>query len=1083
MIDESTKGKRKEKPTLDRNAILRIAIALFFVVLFANILASTAAAFELSDITDKFSGLGEGAAGFASSKWVVMIVNGAILGIIGYVIVSIMFKDLKEQKTAIILGVIGVALLIAYQIYQANITDFLWKIPEVKDFMRVRVLVNLIVVVSILYILYFVLELKPKELNSKPFDVVVFVIILLIAFNAVKPVPKYSDETYHYIWEWESIVPYRFFLLGDSGCTYYQYETDQYYQEDDKWYRDAVWGGEEDWFGDDLITEPRVIEELTKAKEVRERIKDVTDRNELTNPDERSFYDTTKDWPEDRVTIKSKVDKYCYTAASVQELLDKKSKDLPYEPTEKEPSAEEISATGGFGILRGSHLIMLILTMIVLSWVAGVWKWFEGSTKLPYVLSFIVAAMIAHSGIGMQQFAWLIQILIILGLFKAFGGDFDKFFGKEKKFSTWIFAVLSIMIVVSVTEMVKPGYGLPLLRLLTIGNIYGLFESPMHLIVGILQVVLTGAVLFAPWKKRFKIPIIIFLLFGIKLIPGFGQYGLDGTKATVVSLVMLVAGFIGLIWLTTQDERAKMILGRGWGYIKNRFWDFANETGIPAKMGWDKWTESHMPGLLPFYVSSNIELFYYMMNLCKRTWIYYQYWNVVKGVIGGENSPIKDIYAKMERYFDLPKLRRGILDYRSAPSNFSEFGKSKYQYKFGKDKKKEGDEEEEEQDEAKEESLGGWTSHHQIIAKLYNENLENAMKARAAVEMNDMIGFRDEMRKLETKTAKFEELREDINTKYKGYTDRIKAYSAHSLLRSKMIMAIDMANCAGFYDHTYLFAKPHAKICYLDDKGEVIKDSDGNEIIEIAGIRQEDAENPANNIYWEVDKEGKFLDDKSDHVTTWKDESSAHAWENAGQVYEGDFESNRKSPQPEAIKTSPTGIKYNIRKLLDPRDAYTYENNLPGHSANNILDFMNAEWDLWLKDMQWGWYHNRSRSVYDYIREYSRGNYHDAHILPQPNSKIYDQNPSFDLRILANPGIFSYWGRRDYKQIGEQFGYTDNPLPWISLDGITQYLKYEFEQSIEQADEMKKWGKLFPAAGDLTEEKQLIATLAEHFSD
>ncbi|HIH43235.1 TPA: APC family permease [Candidatus Woesearchaeota archaeon] len=729
-------------------------------------------------------------------------------------------------------------------------------------------------------------------------------------------------------------------------------------------------------------------------------------------------------------------------------MLDQKSKDEPYKPTEKEPSTEEITNTGGFGILRGSHLIMLILTMIVLSWVAGVWKWFEGSTKLPYVLSFIVAAMIAHSGIGMQQFAWLIQMLIILGLFKAFGGDFDKFFGKEKKFSTWVFAILSVMIVVSVTEMVKPGYGLPLLKYLTFGNIYGLFESPMHLIVGILQVVLAGAVLFAPWKKRFKIPIIIFLLFGIKFIPGFGQYGLNGTKATVISLVMLVIGFIAMIWLTTQDERAKMILGRGWGYMKNRFWEFLNESGIAGRLGMRRLTESDMPGEMPWYITVNLPLFYYLFNLCKRTWIYYQYWNVVRGLITGKPSMIETVYKGMKRHYNLKTLKRQVMDYRSAPTNFE----TKYIYSGVKTSKSD-DEDDEEYVLREPAALGGWCSHHQKIAKVYNETVELSMYAKAAFSINDMDGFNHYLTLLQSKKKQFDDLQGDISKRYKGYKERLEAFGSHNKLKSMMMTAFLMANSSGFYDHTYVFAKPGAPIITKDENGKIVPGEP----------KVPEKHEKGQGMYYEVDLDGKFIDDKNDNVAEW---------ESVNQVYEGDFESYREKNKPKPI-----------RQLVDPRDVLTYEDHLQGNDANDILNFMNAEWELWLKDMQYGRYHQRSRSAFDYIKAYSSKPpvYHDNHIFPEEGTIVYDQNPSFDLRILTNPGKFNYWGRRYYRHMGENFGYPDNPIPWISLLGITMYLKYEFETLMEEAAHAKEWAQKFPAAGNLTDENTLISSLSDHF--
>ncbi|MBS3158912.1 hypothetical protein J4206_06515, partial [Candidatus Woesearchaeota archaeon] len=465
-----------------------------------------------------------------------------------------------------------------------------------------------------------------------------------------------------------------------------------------------------------------------------------------------------------------------------------------------------------------------------------------------------------------------------------------------------------------------------------------------------------------------------------------------------------------------------------------------------GRLGMRRLTESDMPGEMPWYITVNLPLFYYMFNICKRTWIYYQYWNVVRGLITGKPSMIEQVYDGMIRHFNLKVLRRQILDYRSAPSNFDvEEEEPKYTYVSVENPHLE-------EGQKEPEALGGWCSHHDKIARLYNETLFIASQAVAAYEKNDIPGFEKLTGKLSEKNEKFLKVNGEISKRFEGYKERIGAYSSHSKLKSMMMTAYLMANSAGFFDHTYVFAKPGADIVTKNEKGEIVGRG-----------KVPDEHEKGKGMYYEVDLDGKFIDDKNKNV---------EKWENVNQVYEGDFDSYRKKN------------KFNdVRQLVDPRDVLTYEDHLPGNDANEILNYMNGEWDLWLKDMQYGTYHQRSRSAFDYIKSYSKKPpvYHDNHIFPEQGRKVYDQNPAFDLRLLKNPGKFNYWGRRYYTYMGEDFGYQDNPIPWISLLGITMYLKYEFETLMEEASHAKEWAAKFPAAGDLTGEKTLISSLSDHF--
>ncbi|MBI2135541.1 hypothetical protein HYU06_00545 [Candidatus Woesearchaeota archaeon] len=1023
---------------------------MMFVIVLALLLALVLATLVSAAWTDNFTNLGGKFSGFSSSKWTVILVNGALLAGVGYVGSTLLNTGANKiddkQIKAIQLALIGVGLLIAYQIYESGLHDLLWKIPDINNFMHIRVIVNLALVAALLYLLYTWLKLKPEK-GSGLFDVIIVGVILMMSVTMVHPGEKYDKTTYHYIWEWESVVPFRFYLLGDSGCTFYDYKG-QYFEENGKWIYDGFVNSE--------VTDGNLIPELNKAKELRAKTEE-----EVTDPEEKRFYGIMKNLPPGYVTAKTKVDKYCYTKESIDEYLKLKSEDKAYTATVKTPSSDEISATGGFGIIRGYHLIIFILGAIILSWAAKVWELMAKAENLSIAISIIIAAMLANAGTSMQSFAWLIQIIIILTLVKSMGIEL-KTAAAWEEFWTWVALAFFSWIVNWIATSVDPSYGLPIVGWIFGFAFKGLFPTIGSAIVGLLILLLSGWYLFSGrwpehWYMRLGIAAVAYGIFYF-VMP---QYATSpGATLKLLLLVLLFAGVIfagSMWWGASKDKKEKkesMLFKRGRAHISNFVREWLNDNTLIAhikqwyarmtKQQVKKIPEVDIPGLLPFYVLQNLPLFYNLFNLCKRTWIYYAYWDVVKALDKPDNKDEKNRTPKQQitdgigNYVNLKKVKKQIIDYRSSPSNLL----GHYEYvMLGKEKKA----------AQASKTYAGWCSHHKNLAKIYNKTVKLLPQALIALEIGDKQGFQHYVGEIQSLLKDMDGLFTNIPAAYsqvndegnitamgEGYIRRLHAYSWHSKLRSAMIYALGMANSAYLFDHTYRFANPEAE---LEEGGK-------------AGWKVE------NERYYEVTNDGKFIDDINEFVETGTD---------IRQYVDEDFTKYRN----DATTTT-------IKKLKDPREVITFSDNVPKNAFQDIISWMNTDWLFWTDDMKYGLYHLRSRSFKDYEENYLKNQFHDHHI--GRSNKINRENGSFDRRILTNPGIWRYLGRRNYydKDIGKYETY--NPLPWISLHGITEYLKLEFRRSFDDAHHREEAMALFPAADNLEVADELITSLKKAYT-
>lgn len=140
--------------------------------------------------------------------------------------------------------------------------------------------------------------------------------------------------------------------------------------------------------------------------------------------------------------------------------------------------------------------------------------------------------------------------------------------------------------------------------------------------------------------------------------------------------------------------------------------------------------------------------------------------------------------------------------------------------------------------------------------------------------------------------------------------------------------------------------------------------------------------------------------------------------------------------------------------------------------------------------MRFGKYHPYSRTTQDYIHNYSlkKPIYDDDKIKidsglgPTTPPHGAAGNPTFDLRQLANPGYFRYWGRRHYYDAKVDETKKINPFPFMSLAGTSLFIAKLIEVRTRDMEKIKEYLRIFPSinVGEKIEDpNELIIPLEE----
>lgn len=136
------------------------------------------------------------------------------------------------------------------------------------------------------------------------------------------------------------------------------------------------------------------------------------------------------------------------------------------------------------------------------------------------------------------------------------------------------------------------------------------------------------------------------------------------------------------------------------------------------------------------------------------------------------------------------------------------------------------------------------------------------------------------------------------------------------------------------------------------------------------------------------------------------------------------------------------------RRLINPkRDSLPYP---PELTMGSIGNYFEADWAGFLKDFREGFWHPHTRNVAEYLKAWKEGKWKDDEIDWPPRGGR--ESFAFDLRVLLNPGIFSWQGRRNFDS-GETDIFDENLEPHISQKGIHDFITNLIDKTSAQIKE------------------------------
>lgn len=312
------------------------------------------------------------------------------------------------------------------------------------------------------------------------------------------------------------------------------------------------------------------------------------------------------------------------------------------------------------------------------------------------------------------------------------------------------------------------------------------------------------------------------------------------------------------------------------------------------------------------------------------------------------------------------------------------------------------------------ERIIGWSYVNKIIieymnylTKYFSENIAHTHSLPTGQDKADFIDrFRqDAVRK---GTSEIPTISSAIEASRFEYNKRVEYYPHHYTIKAYTLWMWDMFNASWRGYHPYRFAKKGAK--YMDRNGneaEILDD------------------------HTEVNVYGEFADDRR-RLDTGQD------------------------PQ---FKADVTAGRIRIRRLKNPkRDSVPFP---PGDDMGKIGEYYVRDWTGFIRDFRIGLYHPKSRSVREYEEAWDQGIWKDDNIpwVPRGGSEA---SPAFDLRILANPGIYTWWGRERYND-PETSVEMKNFEPHTSQFGIKQFILSLIDRTAANVKETKDHLVLYPA--------------------
>ena len=188
-------------------------------------------AIALVSITAVNASIGTAIGGITNSirniigKYTISGVNALIIAALLFVIQAYFAKNITDKNQRTIVQALIVALAIFVSFWNPILkSQYLWTLPWAANILHIKVIINLVLIGIFVYIVASFFKLQDKVGGADKGKVVLILIAIMISASvALQPFEggkKYNDATYKFVWEYESVIDARLFLLGDSNCIY-----------------------------------------------------------------------------------------------------------------------------------------------------------------------------------------------------------------------------------------------------------------------------------------------------------------------------------------------------------------------------------------------------------------------------------------------------------------------------------------------------------------------------------------------------------------------------------------------------------------------------------------------------------------------------------------------------------------------------------------------------------------------------------------------------------------------------------------------------------------------------------------------
>lgn len=145
-------------------------------------------------------------------------------------------------------------------------------------------------------------------------------------------------------------------------------------------------------------------------------------------------------------------------------------------------------------------------------------------------------------------------------------------------------------------------------------------------------------------------------------------------------------------------------------------------------------------------------------------------------------------------------------------------------------------------------------------------------------------------------------------------------------------------------------------------------------------------------------------------------------------------------------------------KLKNPKADTVYFPK--GENMGEIAEYFVRDWLGLIRDLRIGIYHQHSRNVKEYEEAWNEGIWNDDKIPWDPRGGS-NESPAFDLRALANPGLYKFAGKYKYFDMADNV--RQNSDPHISQFGIKQFILRLIERTSRQVSDDKQFLANYPA--------------------